>query len=69
MPPKVKIYKSTGKSQLKNNVHSPQSISMTPEQEQQFQVELYWCIQQLQTALGNGKLNNKQGIDYFNSFI
>lgn len=65
MPPKPKLYKSTGKAQLKGNSAnsmSSNSISMTPEQEQQFQIELYWCIQQLQTALASGKLNNKQGL-------
>lgn len=63
MPPKPKLYNSLGKSQIKNNFkNSPQNnLSMTPEQEQQFQVELYWCINQLQTALNCGKLNNKQG--------
>lgn len=36
------------------------STTLTPEQEQQFEVELCWCIQQLQTALRMGKLNKKQ---------
>lgn len=30
--------------------------------EQQFEVELCWCIQQLHTALRIGKLNSKQGL-------
>lgn len=31
------------------------------EIEQQLELELCWCIQQLQTALRIGKLNSKQG--------
>lgn len=63
MPPKAKLYKSTGKK--KNDpqgLSQSTSVSLTSEQEDQFQVELYWCIQQLQSALGSGKLNNKQGL-------
>lgn len=61
MPPKPKIYQFSGKTSSKN---SPPNIpvSLTPEQEEQFQVELYWCVNQLQIALGSGKLNNKQGL-------
>ncbi|ENN78344.1 UPF0488 protein CG14286 [Dendroctonus ponderosae] len=33
---------------------------LTTEQEQQFQLELYWCIQQFQKALSSGKLAAKQ---------
>lgn len=65
MPPKPKLYKSTGKMQLKNGPQDSfqnNAVSLAPEQEQQFQIELYWCIQQLQTALSSGKLNNKQGL-------
>lgn len=40
------------------------TISVTPELEQQFEVELCWCIQQLKTALKTGKLNNKQGNNF-----
>lgn len=29
--------------------------------QQKFEVELCWCIQQLQKALKSGKLNEKQG--------
>lgn len=70
MPPKPKLYKSTGKS--KNDPQGPSqssSVSLTSEQADQFQVELYWCIQQLQSALGSGKLNNKQGLYKFSSLI
>lgn len=65
MPPKLKIYQSTGKTNLKNGSHNSMQngpASLTPEQEDQLQVELYWCINQLQTALSSGKLNNKQGL-------
>lgn len=69
MPPKPKLYKTTGKSQLKNgNSHDPvpgSTISMTPEQEEKFQEEIYWCIKQLQGSLATGKLNNKQGLFEF----
>ncbi|XP_072401230.1 UPF0488 protein CG14286 [Diabrotica undecimpunctata] len=71
MPPnKPKLYKNTGKASPKpqkpvqNNIPVTQPSTSTtttemPNQEQ-YEVELYWCIQQLQKALGSGKLNNKQ---------
>uniref|UniRef100_A0A6P7G5N2 UPF0488 protein CG14286 isoform X2 n=1 Tax=Diabrotica virgifera virgifera TaxID=50390 RepID=A0A6P7G5N2_DIAVI len=73
MPPnKPKLYKNTGSGKanpkpqkpVQNNVPVTQPGTSTtatemPNQEQ-FEVELYWCIQQLQKALGSGKLNNKQ---------
>lgn len=65
MPPKAKLYKNTGKSAPKmihqGNQNSPTTSILSPELEQQFEVELCWCIQQLQIALSSGKLNNKQG--------
>lgn len=30
--------------------------------QEKFEVELCWCIQQLQNALKSGKLNTKQGM-------
>lgn len=62
MPPKSKLYKTSGKFVKNCSLNSPPGslLQMTPAQEDQFQVELYWCIQQLQTALESGKLNNKQ---------
>lgn len=35
--------------------------TLSPELTQQFELELCWCIQQLQIALKSGKLNEKQG--------
>lgn len=65
MPPKPKLYQNSGKLNLKNGSSSSSqrnAIALTPEQEEQFQIELCWCINQLQTALSSGKLNNKQGL-------
>ncbi|VEN37451.1 unnamed protein product [Callosobruchus maculatus] len=72
MPPKPKLYKDKGKSKPKLTQTSSNSIpstssAMTPEQEQHFEVELCWCIQQLQIALQSGKLNNKQVKDHTNA--
>lgn len=77
-PPKAKLHKNTGKSRpappqitqsnLNNSEIQPSTSSgtttttLTSEQEQQ--AELYWCIQQLQTALSSNKLNNKQMQDH-----
>lgn len=62
MPPKLRLQKSTGKcnSLPKSNNELP-IPELTQEQQQQFEVELCWCIQQLQNALKSGKLNEKQG--------
>lgn len=39
----------------------PNDKESDPEDAQaQFQIELYWCISQLQTTLNNGKLSEKQ---------
>jgi hypothetical protein len=67
MPPKTKLYKSKGKSDLScsastNSLHS-NSIN-NPEVQEQFETELCWCIQQLQRALNSSKLNQKQGSMY-----
>nr|CAH7757416.1 unnamed protein product [Callosobruchus chinensis] len=73
MPPKPKLYnKDKGKSKPKlgqtNSDPIPStSATMSPELEQQFEVELCWCIQQLQIALQSGKLNNKQVKDHTNA--
>ncbi|CAH1968872.1 unnamed protein product [Acanthoscelides obtectus] len=74
MPPKPKLYrdKDKGKSKPKISQTNPEQVpgpssAMTSEQEQQFQVELCWCIQQLQIALQSGKLNNKQVKDHTNA--
>lgn len=53
-----------------NHVEQPPSTSapdvnpitgLTAEQEQQFQLELYWCIHQFQNALSSGNLPPKIG--------
>lgn len=74
MPPKAKLHKVSGKSLIKRpppvntqngNLDeagtSDQVASETAEM-QQFEIELCWCIQQLQTALKSGKLNSKQSM-------
>lgn len=67
MPPKARLHRVTGKPTKipQKSVEQPTtSVGLSPELEQQFEVELCWCIQQLQLALKSGKLNNKQGF-YF----
>lgn len=67
MPPsKVKLHKNTGKSPGPQKISVQESqgsptTGLTASQEEQFQSELYWCINQLQQALSMGKLNGKQG--------
>lgn len=70
MPPKAKLNKLTGKQKgplpqnqrnNSNNVANNNGPELSPEAQQQFEVELCWCIQQLQNALKNGKLSPKQG--------
>lgn len=62
MPPsKVKLHKNTGKSNGPQKKLDPtENQGLTASQEEQFQSELYWCINQLQQALSLGKLNSKQ---------
>ncbi|KAJ8944141.1 hypothetical protein NQ318_013325 [Aromia moschata] len=71
MPPKVgtkhstvksKTHVSNGKSSTERSSSSTPTLSS--ELEQQFEIELCWCIQQLQIALKSGKLNNKQAHDH-----
>ncbi|XP_022914513.2 UPF0488 protein CG14286 [Onthophagus taurus] len=40
------------------------NVEISPEAAQQFELELYWCIQQLQSGLRLGKLNPKQVQDH-----
>lgn len=35
-------------------------VVMTPEMEEKFESELYWCIEKLQNSLQSGKLSKKQ---------
>lgn len=67
MPPKPKLHKDKGRlktipKKVQNTTPSEPttSTSQDVETQQQFEVELVWCIQQLQSALNAGKLNQKQ---------
>ncbi|GJQ84228.1 hypothetical protein Trydic_g2896 [Trypoxylus dichotomus] len=67
MPPKTKLHKFTGKIKpqtKRENEENPPELQLSPEAAQQFELELCWCIQQLQTALKSGKLNPKQIQDH-----
>lgn len=55
--PKRKQNSSHPPKPVENNTNETQDPS---DLERQFEVELCWCIQQLQTALSKGKLNPKQ---------
>lgn len=52
-------------TQNSNNVRSAvPAIQTNPTESpaiEQFELELYWCIQTLENSLGSGKLNAKQG--------
>lgn len=67
MPPKSKLHKSTGKPKSlpkrEINEDTPE-LQLSPEAAQQFELELCWCIQQVQSALKSGKLNAKQSKIY-----
>lgn len=66
MPPKPKLHKDKGRlktipKKVENTNPSEPSTSTSQDVEnQQLEVELVWCIQQLQSALNAGKLNQKQ---------
>ncbi|CAH0546195.1 unnamed protein product [Brassicogethes aeneus] len=69
MPPKARLHKTTGKPctlppKVILNSEPSTSNGISPELEQQFELELCWCIQQLQTALKSGKLKDKQVQDH-----
>ncbi|KAK9694780.1 protein of unknown function (DUF4615) [Popillia japonica] len=67
MPPKSKLHKSTGKIKSLPKLQpedNPPEIQLSPEAIQQFELELCWCIQQLQAGLKSGKLNPKQVQDH-----
>lgn len=70
MPQKVKLHKDKGKlkslpkpTKATNNIiqNEPEPSTSDVDIQRQFEVELCWCIQQLQIALSSGKLNSKQG--------
>lgn len=59
-PPKSKLLKK----QATPKIIETQQTRETQNNEfdsQRFEVELYWCIQQMQSALNSGKLSEKQG--------
>lgn len=72
-PPKLKLYK-TGKPKtlsrpptLSNNAvgtasSSPNTLGeLDSESVRQFELELAWCIQTMESSLSGGKLNATQG--------
>ncbi|XP_056630572.1 UPF0488 protein CG14286 [Diorhabda sublineata] len=75
MPPnKLKLHKTTGKntSILQKTIentpgYQASSSNVEISNEEKFEIELYWCVQQLQKALSSGKLNNKQVQDHTKS--
>ncbi|XP_062556411.1 UPF0488 protein CG14286 [Armigeres subalbatus] len=77
-PPKARLHKNTGKlksipkvSQIPTNrtpsvsSNLAQSSSNPPEADRQFELELYWCIQQLENSLNAAHVreNNKKTED------
>lgn len=75
MPPKAKLHTISGKSVIKRpppvvtsqngnleEAGTSNNVLTESAEMQQFEVELCWCIQQLQTALKSGKLNPKQSM-------
>lgn len=71
-PPKARLHKSTGK--LKTIPKAPPTLAMAAnadtasqsipsESDRQFELELYWCIQQLENSLNmpHVRENNKKG--------
>ncbi|EAT46907.1 AAEL001955-PA [Aedes aegypti] len=64
-PPKARLHKTTGKLKTipkvpqsvvnqtpsSSSPGTPQSVSSPPEVDRQFELELYWCIQQLENSL------------------
>lgn len=77
MPPKPKLNKFSGKQkafpQSRNSLDNPgistttnnENNVLSQEAQQQFELELCWCIQQLQIAIKSGKLNAKQSKYFF----
>lgn len=52
--------RSNGSGRNEVITSTPNSSMETPAMEQ-FELELYWCIQTLENSLSSGKLNAKQG--------
>ncbi|XP_018573401.1 UPF0488 protein CG14286 [Anoplophora glabripennis] len=64
-------YKKCGKNvedsqkmKVKETINASVSVAPKLELEHQFEMELCWCIHQIQIALKSGKLNNKQEQDH-----
>ncbi|KAJ8981299.1 hypothetical protein NQ317_004035 [Molorchus minor] len=68
MPAKPKLYKNSknaaNRPSCSHQIENQVTSVMTPEFQQKFELELCWCIQQIQVALKSGKLNNKQAQDH-----
>lgn len=52
---------SQNSNNARNDVPAIQTNPMESPAIEQFELELYWCIQTLENSLGSGKLNAKQG--------
>lgn len=74
-PPKLKLYKSgklkpttrpqpteASRSVVHSDSSSNSSIQLDSENICQFEIELAWCIQTMESSLNTGKLNASQGI-------
>lgn len=65
-PPKAKLHKNPSNGKLKS-IGKSETAPPTPADEEnvasQFEVELCWCIQQLQLTLDDGKLADRQKAD------
>ncbi|XP_060520340.1 UPF0488 protein CG14286 isoform X2 [Cylas formicarius] len=70
MPPKPKLYKNTNKSaSIQNVAFTSEPCQSNADQlvNDQFEIELSWCIQQLQIAIKNTNLTNRQVQDHTKS--
>lgn len=72
MPPKARLHNRNGKiksfpQKVQNNDPQPSSSAessiagSTSENDRKFDVEVCWCIQQLETTLENKHINPKLG--------
>lgn len=74
-PPKLKLYKTgklktinkpqsteTARPTVHSDTSSNSSSQLDSESVQQFELELAWCIQTMESSLNTGKLNASQGI-------
>lgn len=55
--------KATNSASTSGNKNAETASGLTQEAEDQFELELCWCIQQLETCLSSGKLSDKQAQD------